>query len=97
MRQARHKRMEMVIEKGKGRFLAVGFLPVVPRRLDFASADWKIIQDPEMFDHISCTPATCVTLDFGLFPNFCHLKYSSGDSKTAKRFAHVTAEFFGGF
>lgn len=36
------------------------------------------------------------TLGFCLFPYLCHLKYRSFDSRTAKRFTHITAEFLVG-
>lgn len=89
--------MEMIMEKGKERFLSVGFLPVVLRGwIAFDCADWKITQGTEMFGHISCTPGTCITLGFSLFPDLRHLKYRSSKSKTAKKFAHITAEFFVG-
>lgn len=100
MRQATCKRMEMVMEKGKETFLLIGFLPIVPKRLD-CSCLCKLenhprsrgISLPLMHPSYLCHWST---LGFSLFPDLSHFKCMSSDSKTAKRFAHITAEFLVG-
>lgn len=94
----------MVMEQGRGRRGScqyVFFKLFLCDWIALASADGKIIQDPEVFHHVSCTTPACATwsvLGFSLFPYSCHLKYRSYDSKTAKGFAHKTiCKFLMGF
>lgn len=90
--------------EGKERFLLVGFLQIVHKRLDcFCLCRWE---DCSRSRFKMCTtyhaPQLLVpygtSLGFSLFPYSCNLKYRGCHSKTAKRFAHITVcKVFWGF